>query len=354
MPNKGKPTDVLAGITDRKTKGPFMIALAYQNRAKPIIGTVPILPPIQTPPLFIQPPKVIKFQQNITQVDSTTTTLPWLVDCCVHSVINLPALQLQANYTPASILHLNNHSKHVSYHLISRLPIFLQDRLPPSRPDLFPGSHWVWNSLRKQMKTIVTIMIVNKHVCDKDELKFKTENECLLSHRIHFNSSDSESLEYDPDGSYIVYDKNREVFIRAGAAIMGIIKRWREHVSASMLTNDASRKSVLYKSYPNSRCTEDDLPLVKRKGEFEQLEQLIGISFDRRKMEKIVSLFEWNDEELFELNKLKGLNPKDTIIDKQYRHICYLTESVYALAISNSMNISSNPGFEWQLRYYGR
>ena len=121
------------------------------------------------------------------------------------------------------------------------------------------------------MNTIVTIMIVNKNVCDKDELKFKTENECLLSHHIHFNSSDSGSLEYDPDGSYIVYDKNREVFIRAGTAVMGIIKRWREHVSASMLTNDASRTSLLYVSYPNSKYKDINLPLIKRqrRGEFD-------------------------------------------------------------------------------------
>ena len=71
------------------------------------------------------------------------------------------------------------------------------------------------------MKTIVTIMIMNKHMCEKDELKFKTEKECLLSHRIHYSRSDSlnnEYQEYDPDVSYIVYDSVREVFIWAGAA----------------------------------------------------------------------------------------------------------------------------------------
>ena len=46
------------------------------------------------------------------------------------------------------------------------------------------------------------------------------------------------------------------------------------------------------------------------------MEQLIGIAFGRRKMDKIASLFEWDDEELFELNKLKGLNANDTIVDK--------------------------------------
>ena len=137
---------------------------------------------------------------------------------------------------------------------------------------------------------------------------------------------------------------------------MGIKKRWKQHVLASMLINEANRRSLLYVSYLNSKCAEINLPSAKRqrRGEFEQLEQLFEITFYQRKMDKIVSLFKWDDEELFELDKLKGVNTNDTITDKQYRHVCYLTESVYALAINSTMNISSNPGYEWQLRYYGK
>ena len=106
---------------DKKTKGPFMIALAYQCRSKPIIGLVPILPRIETPPLFIQPPNVVTFQQNISQVDSTTCTLPWLIDCSSSRVIKFSTTQLNEAYTTESILQLNLHSKALSYHLISRL-----------------------------------------------------------------------------------------------------------------------------------------------------------------------------------------------------------------------------------------
>ena len=90
----------------------------------------------------------------------------------------------------------------------------------------------------------------------------------------------------------------------------------------------------------------------ERKGTFQQLEQLIGIGFRREKMNEVVSLFDWDNEENYEIEKLKGINTKDSLIEKKYRHICYLAESTYALAISE--NISSNPGFEWQLKYYGR
>ena len=125
IPNKGKPVDAQAGIMNRKTKGLFMIALAHQNRSKSTIGTIPTLPPIQIPPIFIQPPKVVKFQQEIAQVDTHITTLPWLVDCCILRVIEIPAHQLDNTSSPTSIIKLNNHAKALSYHLISHLPTFL-------------------------------------------------------------------------------------------------------------------------------------------------------------------------------------------------------------------------------------
>lgn len=158
MSIKGDPAKLLSGSMYKKTKDHSMIALSYQNRSKPIIGLVPILHPIQTPPLSSKPQKVVKFQHNISQVDSTTTTLPWLVDCCCFQVNENTAIQSYEKYTPESILHLNNHVKALSYHLISFLPSFLYDWLPPSRTGLLPGSHWVWNSLRNQIKPIVTIM----------------------------------------------------------------------------------------------------------------------------------------------------------------------------------------------------
>ena len=58
-------------------------------------------------------------------------------------------------------------------------------------------------------------------------------------------------------------------------------------------------EKVHYISYPNLLYTENDLPFVERKGVFDQLEQLIGIEFDRREMDNIVSLSKWDDEELF-------------------------------------------------------
>jgi hypothetical protein len=71
-------------------------------------------------------------------------------------------------------------------------------------------------------------------------------------------------------------------------------------------------------------------------------------------MKEVVALFEWNEIELSELKELKGAAARDSVLEKQYRHITYLYELAYAEAIEPKQNITSNhPTCEWQLRYYG-
>jgi len=359
LPNKGYPNDVRAGNVDKKTKGPLLIELAYNCRALPIIGTVPVLPEIEIAPLLILPPKVIQFKQDISKVDDLKITLE-LINMISIVIISIKKSreQITAQFsTQEHISALDQHAKSMSYHLISRLPQFLEDRIPPNREDLLPGNHWVWSSLRCKMKLITAIMIVSGHLCNKEELQYKQANETLLSHRINFSlaSEITTDNENDPDGSYLHYDMGRENYIRSGAAVAGIKKRGKEHLSASMLTTETNKKRDLYVSYPNPNCLQINLPeLNRRKGDYGQLEQLMGIGFNRTDKKDLVRMFEWNAEELYEIKKLSGLNKKDSMEDKRYRHICYLCESVYALAVRNQMNISSNPGFEWQLRFYGK
>ena len=88
-------------------------------------------------------------------------------------------------------------------------------------------------------------------------------------------------------------------------------------------------------------------------GTFQQLEQLIGIGITRGKLTPINELFIWSDEEIKGLTNLKGVATRNSIGDKKYKHIYYLFELAYALAIESRRNISGNPGCEWQLRYYG-
>ena len=87
------------------------------------------------------------------------------------------------------------------------------------------------------------------------------------------------------------------------------------------------------------------------KGNFQQIVQLMGIGFHKRNMNNVLSLFDWTDEEEKHLKDLSMCGGNQN--SKKYKHLCYLCELAYALCISLSNNISSNPGCEWQLRYYG-
>ena len=133
-----------------------------------------------------------------------------------------------------------------------------------------------------------------------------------------------------------------------------MVKRMKEHQRSSKLSCDKDRASKLYQAYPSIECDQDNLPendVIM--GRFEQLEQYIGIGFCASDKEAVISLFDWSVEEIVELHKLKGAGTNISIIDKQYRHMCYLCETMYALSIDQNKNISSNPGCEWQLGYYG-
>ena len=89
-------------------------------------------------------------------------------------------------------------------------------------------------------------------------------------------------------------------------------------------------------------------------GTFGQSEQLIGIGIRKDNIDGIVDQFEWCDFELKGLTELCGSGSRTSLIQKKYRHLCYLFESAYALAIEQRRNISGNPGFEWQLKFYGK
>ena len=54
----------------------------------------------------------------------------------------------------------------------------------------------------------------------------------------------------------------------------------------------------------------------KRKGDFDQLDLLLGTGFHRTKSKEIVSMVDWSVEEEYEIANLKGVNTRDSIEDK--------------------------------------
>jgi hypothetical protein len=64
-----------------------------------------------------------------------------------------------------------------------------------------------------------------------------------------------------------------------------------------------------------------------------------------------VDVFDWDNGEVKELEELTAASEsRNTVVDKKYRHLVYL----YAVSIDLKENISSNPGCEWQLKYFGK
>ena len=155
------------------------------------------------------------------------------------------------------------------------------------------------------------------------------------------------------DGNYIVLDAKRGVFIRSGCAEIGMRRRWVEHVASSKMKSISNQKSVLYMSYPHEDTRGVNVSKSMCKGKFNQLVQMVGVGFLRDKTNILCELFGPDLKTREHITKLCGTGNRNDFSDKWYRHLCYCFECTYALLIDQRANISSNPGFEWQLQYYG-
>jgi hypothetical protein len=59
--------------------------------------------------------------------------------------------------------------------------------------------------------------------------------------------------------------------------------------------------------------------------------------------------------EVKELEKLTAASAsRNTLVYKKYRHIVSLSELMYVVSIDLKENLSSSPGCEWQLKYFGK
>ena len=131
-------------------------------------------------------------------------------------------------------------------------------------------------------------------------------------------------------------------------ASAGLSKRWKEHEQAAKKKSDRR----FYQSYPDN-----DVPFVScfKKGTFQQLNQRVALAVNKSNMTPFVDLFDWTVSESNQLAKLsvKGMtNP--SLQYKKYRHLCYLFELTYAVALAPQANITQNPTCEWQLGWFGK
>ena len=83
-------------------------------------------------------------------------------------------------------------------------------------------------------------------------------------------------------------------------------------------------------------------------------QQVVCLGFMRENMKDIVGLFEWEQYEIEALSGLKAASKeRESLADKQHRHLMYLAELAYAVSIGEG-NMSKNPTCEWQLGYFGK
>ena len=74
-------------------------------------------------------------------------------------------------------------------------------------------------------------------------------------------------------------------------------RRWKEHVVASMRTQSVNRSSKLYSYHPHLNCEDVNMPSQDEVlGNFQQIEQLIGIGIERNNLTLINQLFYWSEE----------------------------------------------------------
>ena len=153
----------------------------------------------------------------------------------------------------------------------------------------------------------------------------------MLSDVTTFATLDFAERTSDVDGNYVVVDKKRVIVIRSGAADVGIMRRWKEHTSASMLNELSHRSSKFYSCYPNSLCiNKEHINPIVMKGYWDDLSVNIGIGIKKSNMTSVISCFNWNEDEKKELTLLKGSGNRHSLEQKMYKHLCYMFKLAYA------------------------
>ena len=344
VPNKGKATT--ANELCSKTEGPLLIKMAFDMRAVAPKATVPNLPPVEIPRTILPQPSVIEFSTTEQlEVFAASEEYCHSVYNCVKSINHLGADVLESHMADNVATH-NKIADLLAAKLLARLPFFVEHRVPSAKRHLLPGRHWVWSSFASKLRRICTVLVLANVVADELELRSPSESLLASPNLFQHAVGDLSNL----DGCYAVEDSRRNEIIRGGMTERGFQWRWKQHMTDAKLGNPKTKGSVFYNRYPDESIAHQ-VPL--RKGTFQGLKQLVAVGFDRSKASEVVACFEWHESELNALKKLKMPNGRNTLIHRQYKHVCYLLETAVALAIQPSKNLSSNPTCEWQLGFHG-
>jgi hypothetical protein len=143
VPSKGTAGNVQDPSKQCKktTKGPFLLEIAYEMRASPVIATVPDRPAITIPTMQIQPPSVICFE-NSECLDDFAATEDWCTNAyfAIKLIENLGIARLDKNLK--TIAQTRATSRLMARKLLARLPMYLASKIPPQK-----GASTAWPTL---------------------------------------------------------------------------------------------------------------------------------------------------------------------------------------------------------------
>jgi hypothetical protein len=209
-----------------------------------------------------------------------------------------------------------------------------------------------WNSFSHLLKRMSFIVILS------GQKARDLENTGFLDSYLSSNPEIFPLVDNDPDGNsvwhgcYSTFDPDHHSLLRSGMTSQGFEKRWKQHVRASWLNDTNKKWRNIYMYYPHPGC---DKKTEFKRGTFDQLQQRIAVGFDKNQKSSVVDLFDWTPEEESHLGNLSlGQEQGGTLIDKKLKHLCYMFESFYAVALRHQDNITQNPGCEWQLGLYSK
>ena len=152
------------------------------------------------------------------------------------------------------------------------------------------------------------------------------------------------------DSCYLFTDVEKGEFVRSGVAEASFEGRGKQHLRASKGANSLATHSRFYSTYPHKDA--EHVNLSMKRGNFQDLHQLVGLGVQRVSRQGLISLFEWDEYELDMLKSLKAPSADHSGMDhKKYKHLIYFFETAFAIAIKPECNLSDNPGNEWQLKY---
>jgi hypothetical protein len=176
--------------------------------------------------------------------------------------------------------------------------------------------------------------------------------QCIFSEKAIHNAHHVNEWNGTEVGAYL-YLWNKDYvkqWVRAGSAANGIKERGDEHVRASMQRNAKDRSSVFYSSFPHESTTQPRSSFYK--GSFQELQQHIGVSYKKSDIDRIASLFEWDEYTETYLNTCNKKSGTE-LIDKKHRVICYTLELLLQMCLGKANNLSTSKGFESFLGWFG-